>query len=344
MTSNTTSSCSQWILLPDLISHCSFPLRRNPHHVLASAESKLWLLAQCGLNEEKRKTFRGLKGGLLAAIGYPLAGCDQLRVCCDWINLLFHLDDICDEMGDEEAIDTAAEIIGVLCETQPTSIVGRLTQSFWSRVSSTASPGAQRRFIEGLELFFSAVVQQAKHRQYNDIPDLESYIAMRRDTSGCKTCFALIEYANDLDIPDCVFENAVVRGMEEAANDIITWSNDIYSYNVEQANGDTHNMVAVIRARESLSLQQAIDYVGTLCVQCIDRFQTLQQLLPSWGPEVDVPLRAYIDGLGDWMIGSLVWSFETERYFGHAAPKVRATLAVPILPARKEVGPTEATA
>ncbi|KAJ8481084.1 hypothetical protein ONZ51_g6252 [Trametes cubensis] len=247
-------------------------------------------------------------------------------------------------MGDEEAIDTAAEIIGVLCETQPTSIVGRLTQSFWSRVSSTASPGAQRRFIEGLELFFSAVVQQAKHRQYNDIPDLESYIAMRRDTSGCKTCFALIEYANDLDIPDCVFENAVVRGMEEAANDIITWSNDIYSYNVEQANGDTHNMVAVIRARESLSLQQAIDYVGTLCVQCIDRFQTLQQLLPSWGPEVDVPLRAYIDGLGDWMIGSLVWSFETERYFGHAAPKVRATLAVPILPARKEVGPTEATA
>ncbi|KAI0325943.1 terpenoid synthase [Cubamyces sp. BRFM 1775] len=342
---STTPLCTEWIHLPDIISRCPFPLRQNPQYMLASTESKLWLLAQCKLSKEKRETFRGLKGGLLAAISYPLAGYDQLRVCCDWVNLLFHLDDICDEMDDEAAVGTATEIIGVLRESQPTSTVGRLTQSFWDRVSSAAPSGAQRRFIEGLELFFSAVVQQAKHRQSRDIPDLESYIAMRRDTSGCKPCFALIEYANNLDIPDMIFEDVVVRGLEEAANDLITWSNDIYSYNVEQANGDTHNMVAVIQARESLSPQQAIDHIGTLCVQCIDRFQTLrQEQLPSWGPHIDAQLRLYIDGLGDWMIGNLVWSFETERYFGHAAPKVRATLAVPILPVRKEDGPTEAIA
>lgn len=63
---------------------------------------------------------------------------------------------------------------------------------------ATASEGAQKRFIETFELFFHAVTQQAKDRASGNIPDLESYIAMRRDTSGCKPCWALIEYANNV--------------------------------------------------------------------------------------------------------------------------------------------------
>ena len=65
---------------------------------------------------------------------------------------------------------------------------------------ATASPGAQKRFIETFELFFRAVTQQAKDRASGNIPDLESYIAMRRDTSGCKPCWALIEYANNVSV------------------------------------------------------------------------------------------------------------------------------------------------
>ena len=72
--------------------------------------------------------------------------------------------------------------------------------SFWSRMAATGSRGAQRRFIETFEMFFRAVAQQAKDRETGNIPDLESYIAMRRDTSGCKPCWALIEYANDVSV------------------------------------------------------------------------------------------------------------------------------------------------
>lgn len=65
-------------------------------------------------------------------------------------------------------------------------------------MTATGSPGAQRRFIETFALFFRAVAQQAKDRETGNIPDVESYIAMRRDTSGCKPCWALIEYANNV--------------------------------------------------------------------------------------------------------------------------------------------------
>lgn len=57
----------------------------------------------------------------------------------------------------------------------------------------TASAGTQQRFIETIDLFFQAVTQQASDRDAGIVPDLESYIALRRDTSGCKPSWALIE-------------------------------------------------------------------------------------------------------------------------------------------------------
>ncbi len=118
--------------------------------------------------------------------------------------------------------------------------------SFWSRLTATGSLSAQKRFIDTFELYFRAVTQQVKDKASNTIPDLESYIAMRRDTSGCKPCWALIEYANNvsveplyllpprarrwshafrqLDLPDWVMEHPVVEGLGDAANDLVTVS------------------------------------------------------------------------------------------------------------------------
>ena len=86
------------------------------------------------------------------------------------------------------------------CTLPGTFSLTRSLDSFWRRLTATGSQGAQKRFIETFELFFRAVTQQAKDRASGNIPDLESYIAMRRDTSGCKPCWALIEYANNVSV------------------------------------------------------------------------------------------------------------------------------------------------
>jgi hypothetical protein len=56
--------------------------------------------------------------------------------------------------------------------------------SFWARCIPDAAPGAQARFKETLAMFFEAVNIQTHMRDTECIPDLESYIALRRDTSG----------------------------------------------------------------------------------------------------------------------------------------------------------------
>ena len=76
-----------------------------------------------------------------------------------------------------------------------------------------------------MDLFFKSLTIQARDRAAGTIPDLEDYIAVRRDTSGCKPCWALIEYANGLDLPDEVMEDPIIQSLSEATNDLVSWSN-----------------------------------------------------------------------------------------------------------------------
>ena len=97
--------------------------------------------------------------------------------------------------------------------------------SLWRRYTQTASSSTQQRFIETFDFYFQAVTKQALDRQSDEIPDLESYIALRRDSSGCKLCFTFIEYANNLDIPEEVMDHPLLRSLVEAANDLVSWAN-----------------------------------------------------------------------------------------------------------------------
>lgn len=76
-----------------------------------------------------------------------------------------------------------------------------------------------------MQMFFQAVHQQALYRADGTILDLEAYIDIRRDTSGCKPVFDLIEYSLDLELPDAVVEHPVIVALNQGVNDLVTWSN-----------------------------------------------------------------------------------------------------------------------
>ncbi|KAG6828179.1 hypothetical protein H0H92_008910 [Tricholoma furcatifolium] len=325
------------IILPDLVSHCTFKKHVNRHRKQITTETKRWLFTGGNLTGKKRDAFHGLKAGLLTAMCYPDAAYPQLRVCNDFLTYLFHLDNLSDDMDNRGTRSTANVVLNSLYHPQTYRCgtrVGKMTRDYYKRMIVTASPGSQQRFIETFDFFFQSVTQQAIDRANGVIPDLESYIALRRDTSGCKPCWALIEYANNLDIPDEVMEHPTIVSLGEAANDLVTWSNDIFSYNVEQSKGDTHNMIPVVMNEEGLDLQSAVDFVGNMCRQSIDRFVEDRANLPSWGPDIDRDVAVYVNGLADWIVGSLHWSFESERYFGKDGREVKATRVVNLLPRR----------
>ena len=91
-------------------------------------------------------------------------------------------------------------------------------------------------------------------------------------------------------------------------------------------------MVDVIMQDQGLALQDAVDAVGDLCKRAIDQFTHDRANLPSWGPTIDADVRVYVDGLANWIMGEVHWSFETERYFGKAGKRVKATRLVTLRP------------
>jgi len=94
-------------------------------------------------------------------------------------------------------------------------------------------------------------------------------------------------------------------------------------------------MIAVIMYQYGVDLQTAIDIVGNMCKQSIDRFNKERSRLPSWGAKIDRDVAIYVDGLANWIVGSLHWSFESERYFGKSGRQVKTSRVVDLLPSRK---------
>jgi hypothetical protein len=130
-TINHVSPSPTKIVIPDLVSHCTFDIKVNQHGEQATVESKDWLFQGDNLNQQKRQTFHGLKAGPLTSMCYPDAGYSQLRVCCDFLNYLFHLDDLSDDLDNRGTQTTADVVLNSLYHPysyESSARVGKLTR------------------------------------------------------------------------------------------------------------------------------------------------------------------------------------------------------------------------
>jgi hypothetical protein len=88
------------------------------------------------------------------------------------------------------------------------------------------------------------------------------------------------------------------------------------SFNVEQANGDIHNMAIVLMNGENLSVQQAMDRVGEWYHQSARDFVEAMSDLPIVeSKKVQVDIQRYIWGLGNVVTANYEWSYESERFW-----------------------------
>lgn len=108
-------------------------------------------------------------------------------------------------------------------------------------------------------------------------------------------------------------------------------------------------MIPVVMNERGLDLQSAVNFVGDMCKQSIDQFTDDKNNLPTFGPTIDKDVQVYVDGLANWISGSLHWSFESERYFGKNGKDIKAQRVVKLIPSRflnrsecKLIEPTQA--
>ena len=93
-------------VLPDLISICPLKGSTNPHYEAAAPQSSAWVDSYNLFTDRKRAYFIQGSNELLVSHTYPYADFDQFRTCCDFVNLLFVVDEVSDEQNGTDARST----------------------------------------------------------------------------------------------------------------------------------------------------------------------------------------------------------------------------------------------
>lgn len=238
----------QRFVFPDLVAHCPYQLRIHPDCDVVNKESEEWIMNDVSFTPDRLKRFLDVKAGVLTAYCYCDPDFFRLRASSDYLTWLFCVDDWTDEFDQDESCSFKDCILGCLkdpYEYKTDKVAGRLIKeyvditlrsaaqiltvlfysSFFRRFLQTGGPRCAKRFIDTMDLYLDSVGRQAADRTEERTPDLESYIILRRDTSACRTCFALMEFANGIDLPDEVSAHPLIREMEDATNDLVSWSN-----------------------------------------------------------------------------------------------------------------------
>ncbi|KAF7305466.1 hypothetical protein HMN09_00799300 [Mycena chlorophos] len=289
------------VQLPDFLSLArAFSLRTNRHcHSVAVASEQAWSSL---LSDDERARLPSLKLGLWAAVCFPTCDQRQLRLATDFLTALVL-----------SASRTTTELFD--------EVVPRILPAMPSDV---ARDTLLRLFQE-----FQAA------RLKTTVPDIATYVELRRASSGIPMLLSLLEMAEGLR------PNADAVQLKHLAADVIALSLDVFAYNNARLAGNQLNFVSVIQAEKGVSVQGAMNYAFSHVQRA---FQDLQAALGPVGPEpassawdwlttsrktatsspiVDDETRLYVRGLQDCIAGSLNWAYETELFFGTKGDDVR---------------------
>ncbi|KAH9884567.1 isoprenoid synthase domain-containing protein [Xylariomycetidae sp. FL2044] len=344
---DTHNMTHQHLRLPELESIWPWPRLVSSHLPEINQECLDWAASFGAFDPEtQRLVHEKGKLNLLAGMCYARMRKDHVKSGCDLMHLFFMIDEHTDKAGPARARDQVRTILDAF--DNPDKVRppeewpgGEFTRQFWTRIPKDATESFRKRFRATWVDYVESVARQAEIRSQSCILDLDSYLPLRRHTSGAPSTIAL--YEMDMDIPDHIREHPIVVELETIAVDLIVIANDLLSYNKEQAVGDDqHSIVTVVMKQYNLGAQEAIDEAGRLSQAKMERFYTLYSQLPRWIEPVDLDVQRLVDGMAQCVSGVMHWSYESQRYFGERGLEVKKTRMVPLLPQIREsetIGP-----
>ncbi|KAF8919197.1 isoprenoid synthase domain-containing protein [Mucidula mucida] len=323
------------IQLPDLASYVRpFGLRTNSRCKWAS-DTSIEHLSSVSLID--RGLLCAVKGGLLASLCFPTCDGSQLRAATDFMTIWM--------------IQYTRHTRGDVADCEPYQDLANL-ESLGS--FQYALPGLRllcanqsdewnRHFIASLNHHRRAQSdRQLQSGSDTVVPTIDGYMSSLDEYSGVYVILDMVELVEGLRIPEHTDESQRFRS---TAARIISYVLDIVSFNTAQSSvPNSPNLIAVIMAQESLSLQAALQYAGDMIKDAITDLSVLETSLmraapaSSWSSLIwrrpqaanptemsgeDYDMRLWVRGIKDCISGIVNWANETELFFGTTGANVR---------------------
>ncbi len=266
--------------------------------------------------------FEAARYWYLVAGNFPQAPWDVLTIAHDWSCWGFFLDDFDDASAAAAQPQTLhhlfAQVLAILQDTSaapgaPSPLLGAL-QDVWKRIHRHSSAAWRRRFVRALVESFSAYQWEARNRFSQRIPAVVEYLDYRRKTSGWRTLALLVDLTLGRTLSERVYSSPAFQQLLDTANNVICWSNDLFSFEKERAIGEVHNLVHIVQTEYRCTIEAAMQMIGTWHNQEVRRWQHLVAQMPRFLLREARHIRAYIAFSEHSMRSNHVWSQVTGRY------------------------------
>lgn len=262
-----------------------------------------------------------------AARTYPHATGDDLDMLVNWFGFAFLFDDQFDASGDRpsQVSAVAREMIAIPFRPvgTPPDIVCPVTLAWvevWPQMCEGMSETWQNRFASNWARFMAAAVCEIHLASHREVMDLEGYAALRQHTVGLQHSLDAVERIGRFEVPPQAQAHPVMRRLRHATTDCIAYMNDVHSLDREEARGDRHNLVTVLKQHLRCSRSAALDEAIRMTYGLLDEVVELHGRIPEMCEELQLTdeerksVERGVEGTGDWIRGNYEWGLSSGRY------------------------------
>jgi 5-epi-alpha-selinene synthase len=302
--------------------YCPFPSKVNKYADVLEDYAIEWVSSFNLLaNESSVERFRKSKFFLLTSGAYPYSDLEELKIGNDLLSWLFIWDDQCDlsDLGKQPEVlnNVHNKFLDILKGAETTSQdmpIFHALKNLRQRMLQKSTEEWFCYFYEEFEDYLHGCVLESENRKLEIIPDIDTYIKIRRSSLGLEQNLTMSELCNQFMLSKVLREHNIIKELKYMAIDILAWCNDIFSVSREIASGDIHNLVFLLHHHKEISLDEAMKSAAQMHDQKVREMMNLEASLPSFGKKLDAELSKYISGLHTWISSNVEWYAYSGRY------------------------------
>lgn len=316
MTSAQTQETSAEALVVD----CPFPDRSSPYGDAAAAYVRQ-VAAEAGVQGRAGAVvLHGIALGEAAALTYPDADAERLEVAALWIAFLVLFDDTWSDLLSleegwlEPVLEQHAVIHAVLDGHGADEPLARLLGRVLEDIHRIDPRWDDTRLRREIRRYLSATLWELDLRDRGVVPDLTSYLRMRRVFSTMTVQLELDHFVCRLRLPEQVRTHPCVQLVDMAVADYGCIANDLYSFEEERAHGLSANIVPVLQHEYGWDVPTARAHARKLCAGAVETYEDIRTRPARYGLTEDDDLRRYFAHYEAFMSAAARWPARSDRY------------------------------